>query len=126
MKSKLLGIAVILIAIAISAAGTYAYFTAEVDTRNVITSGAVGITVLEYQEDENGGWVDYPDEAVSIMPGSKVSKIVTVRSDEQDAFIRAKVEVTALDEDGKEIPGITALLTAGYQDGWVQKDPDDG
>lgn len=94
MKRKILCLSVIAIMLAILAAGTIAYFTAEGRARNVITTGSINITVVEQQKKgENNTTVDYPkDPITNVMPGAEISKIVTIRNDgKSPAWIRVKV-----------------------------------
>lgn len=54
MKKKILTVAAIAICLAVLASGTLAYFTAEDQVHNVITSDAVDIAIEEWK-DEVGG-----------------------------------------------------------------------
>ncbi len=101
MKRKLLFIAAALIVLSLIAGGTLAYFTAEDTARNVITSGAVTAELVEQQRTADGELAPYPAEAIPVMPGQNVSKIVTVRSDEQPAWIRARYTIAVQDAAGK-------------------------
>lgn len=101
MKRKLLFIAAALIALALIAGGTLAYFTAEDTARNVITSGVVAVELIEQQRTADGTLAPYPTERIPMMPGQSVSKIVTVRSDEQPAYIRARYTIAVLDAGGE-------------------------
>lgn len=101
MKRKLLFIAAALIVLSLIAGGTLAYFTAEDTARNVITSGAVKAELVERQRTADGKLVPYPEKAIPVMPGQSVSKIVTVRSDEQPAWIRARYTIAVQDAAGK-------------------------
>ncbi len=94
MKKKLLAMALVLIIGAFAVGGTLAYFTEEETARNVITTGAIDITLIEQTKGEDGKLTDYPTEEVEAMPGSVISKIVTVRNEEAEAWIRAKAVVT--------------------------------
>ena len=65
MKRKILCLSVFAIMLAILAAGTIAYFTAEGRAHNVITTGSINITVVEQQKGENGTTVEYPKEPIT-------------------------------------------------------------
>ncbi len=100
-KSKVLSVAVLAIAFATVATGTLAYFTDSTIAHNVITSGAVKIDLIEKQRIPGGTdgdedtYVDYPEDTITgVMPGSKVSKIVTVQNNEQKAWVRVQVTPT--------------------------------
>lgn len=97
MKKKILTVAAMVICAAILAGGTLAYFTAEDQVHNVITSDAVDIAIEEWQ-DEVGG-TPYPDEKIQVMPGTTVSKIVTVKNLEAKSWIRANFEIVFKDEN---------------------------
>ena len=95
MKRKILFLSVLAICIAIAAAGTLAYFTAEGRAHNVITTGSINITVVEQQQlGDDGVLVDYPETPIdNIMPGMEISKVVTIQNDgSSPAWIRVRVE----------------------------------
>ncbi len=125
MKKKLLALAMILIIGMFAIGGTLAYFTEEETARNVITTGAIDITVIEQQQTEEG-LVPYPDEEVEAMPGSEISKIVTIKNNESDAYIRAKAVVTIT--KGETVMQHTAeelakVITIDYDtEMWTEKD----
>lgn len=105
MKKKLLVISAIAACLALAAAGTAAYFTAEEKAHNVITTGSLAIEVAEWMEQE-GELVPFPEEGiVGVMPGASVSKIPMVKNvGESEAWIRVKVEVAIEDAEGGTLP----------------------
>lgn len=122
MKRKILCLSVLAIMLAILAAGTLAYFTAEGRTRNVITTGSIKISVIEQQlvDDE---LVAYPSEKITnVMPGAEISKIVTIKNTgSSEAWIRVKVEksITRADEGEANV----SLVQLNFdEDNWVEKD----
>lgn len=127
MKKKLLLLPAVAICAAILASGTLAYFTAEDEVHNVITSGAVDIQIEEWQ-DEIGN--PYPEDKIEVMPGVTVSKIATIKNLEAEAYIRAKFEVviTRADDSVMQISPETLAsiitLTMNGED-WLCKDGDD-
>ena len=101
MKRKIFLISLLVIALALVSVGSLAYFTAEDTAHNVITSGTVDILLEEWSK--NGDTLVPFEDVVGVMPGTDVSKIVTVRNTgTADAWIRASVsiEVTVPLEDG--------------------------
>ena len=105
MKRKVLIGAVLAIALSLVAGGTLAYFTAESEAHNVITSGKVDITIVETQMSDEGLEVEFPKEGISgVMPGGEVSKIVTVKAKEDSAqsWVRVWVNV-GISEPGDPI-----------------------
>ena len=81
MKRKLLLLSVMVICIAIAAAGTLAFFNGDATAHNVITTGKVGI-----------------------MPGTTVNKIVVVSGEDgtADAWVRVKFTKSIQLADGKQ------------------------
>ena len=65
----------------------------------MITSGGVGINVVE-QQMVNGSLMPYPNQPIPVMPATTVSKIVSVQNAEQAAWIRAGYTVTVYDAEG--------------------------
>lgn len=102
MKKRFLYIAVIAIFLSLITGGTYAYFTAADTVRNVITSGGIGVEVVQQQ------WSDgvlKPDmsQTIPVMPGAVVSKVISVRSEEQPAWIRMNYQVVVRDGNGEQM-----------------------
>lgn len=129
MKKKILLLAAAVICVATLASGTIAYFTAEDEVHNVITSDAVDIQIEEWQKTDEG-LVPYPKEdPIEIMPGVTVSKIATIKNLEAEAYIRAKFEVviTRADKTVMELSPETLAsiitLTMNGED-WLRKDGD--
>lgn len=123
MKRKILCLSVIAIMLAILAAGTIAYFTADGRAHNVITTGSINITVVEQQKGENGMTVEYPTEPITnVVPGAEISKIVTIRNDgKSTAWIRVKVG-TEIELAG-EGEANTSLVALNFDDtNWTEKD----
>lgn len=128
MKKKILAIAVIAICACICFGTTLAYFTAEDTAHNAITSGGVGITIVEKTLGDNGTELDFPAEGIQgIMPGSKASKIVSVsNTGASEAWIRVKVEISILGADGAALPTaleqpdrIIPIVTFVAEEEWV-------
>lgn len=90
MKRKILCLSVIVIMLAILAAGTIAYFTAEGRAHNVITTGSVEIELKEWA-DENKT-VPFKD-LEGVMPNTTVTKIAEIKNiGKSDAWIRVKIK----------------------------------
>lgn len=130
MKRKILAIALVVICLSTLGYGTLAYFTAEDTARNVITSGKLDIAIEEWQQTADG-LVHYPkDEPIVVLPTAVVSKIVTVKNNEAESFIRAKLEVTLKNAAG-EVKEMTPeemeriiRLSLNSED-WLRKSGDD-
>jgi len=121
MKQKSAVLALIAIMFAILASGTYAYFTTEDTARNVITSGYVDIELVEKHENEDGTVVDFPDKITGVMPGSSVSKIVSVTNTGAKSWIRLAVELKVTAKDGTELPTDVISYTVD-ETKWLVKD----
>ncbi len=128
MKKRIAYLAMLCILLTMFMNSTLAYFTAEETARNVISSGAVAVELVEKQLADNA-LADYPDGSISVMPGTEVSKIVSARNLEEPAWLRMAYTVTILDADGEKMD-ITAdelgqimdlnedSLNWTYSDGW--------
>ena len=122
MKKKIFAVAVIVICLALLASGTLAYFTTDAIARNVITTGYVDIDLIEKQIDDDGTEVDFPQEAITgIMPGSTVSKIVSVKNTGAQSWIRVYVEKIVTAADGSPLPGDLITFTVD-ETKWLLKD----
>ena len=128
MKKKIFAIAMMLICISIIATTTLAYFTDVGTSRNVITTGGIRLELVEQQLVE-GALVDYPAEPIPVMPGQSVSKIVSVKGMEQEAWIRMRFEVTLYNALGEpmeltaeELARLVIIQPDGtnwiYSEGW--------
>ena len=104
MKKKLLALSVLMICLSLVSLGTLAYFNAEDTAHNVISSGSVNIELVEKTKGDDGKLVDFPKDGIlGVMPGTAVSKIVTVKNTgEAAAYIRVWVN-TAISEPGDPI-----------------------
>ncbi len=99
-KRRVTGLSLIAICLAVCAYGTAAYFTAESTAHNIITTGGIGIQVVETME-SYGTEVDFPAGGLSgIMPGEQVSKIVKVKNNDMPAYIRVKVDASIVSSTG--------------------------
>ena len=99
MKKKLTVLSLLVICAAIVASGTLAYFTAEGQAHNVITSGGVGIELVETTQKDDGTQVEFPEEGLKgIMPGTSASKIVSVKNTgAAEAWIRVFVNTAIVE-----------------------------
>ena len=123
MKKKLLYIAVIAICLSLITGSTIAYFTAEDSARNVITTGAVDVKVEEFTLAE-GTLVPDSQQVFQVMPGDRISKVVTARSMEQEAWIRMRWEITVRDAQGQPMElsaqELEKVITLeGRSDEWI-------
>lgn len=102
MKKKILAFAVLIICLSILTGSTLAYFTTKDIARNVITSGGIQAEILE-QQLADGILKPYPEEKITILPGTAVSKIVTVRSGQAPAWLRARLTIAVYDAENKKL-----------------------
>ncbi len=129
MKRKIALISVIILCLAIVGSGTIAYFTAEDYAHNVITTNGIDIHIVEKTKGENGALVDFPKEGIhGGMPGTEVSKIVSVMNDGGDsAWIRVRVTHKVTGNDGSELPttlndGTPVMSYTVDSAKWMEKD----
>lgn len=126
MKKKVIVIVAILLCLTAAVGGTLAYYTVVGTARNVITTGGIGVEVVE-QQLVNGEPRPYPPEPIQVVPGISVSKIVSARSLEQPAWVRMSYTATLLGPDGKALsiaPAELAKLVIITPDSssWTEKD----
>lgn len=89
MKRKLLMLSAVAICIAILAAGSLAYFTAEDTAHNVITTGGVNIRLDEWADNDK---TQPFEDLEGLMPGMEVTKIAEVtNTGAAEAWIRVLV-----------------------------------
>ena len=88
--------------VALCAGGTLAYFSAEERAHNVITTGGVGIELLEWGDLEK----TVPFEGVEgVMPGESVVKVVEVANDGQaPVWVRVKADIAVELAEGAQAP----------------------
>ncbi|MBE6037802.1 MAG: hypothetical protein E7218_01195 [Anaerofustis stercorihominis] len=127
MKKKILVLSLILLFFTVAVGGTLAYFNAEDEAHNVITSGGIDIDLQEWADEDMTIPYDeaHPEGFVEVMPGTKVGKVVVVENLEQPAWIRADYTITIekdgkiLDIDASELAKIVKIQEGA---GWVEKD----
>lgn len=103
MKKKVTVIALIVALVAVLSLGTAAYFTAEQTATNVVTSGSVKIKLHEMAVKEPGAEPVPFEDVQGVMPGSAVSKIVTVENTGSGtAWVRISVEKAIALAEGLE------------------------
>ncbi len=93
MKKRVTVISLVVALLAVLSLGTAAYFTAEDTATNVITSGSVSIKLHEMAIKEPGAEPVPFENGQGVMPGSVVSKIVTVENTGSGAaWVRISIE----------------------------------
>lgn len=128
MKRKLLLLSVMVICIAIAAAGTLAFFNGDATAHNVITTGKVAIKVDEYAQYDAADTAkreEFTNNQTGIMPGTTVDKIVVVSGEDgtADAWVRVKFVTKVTSADGTELNANKIQLNTGAnwidgKDGW--------
>ena len=118
-KQKIILAAVLMICMAICAAGTLAYFTAEETAYNVITTGILSMDLVE----ETTGGEPWPEDGISgVMPGMDVDKIPYVENDGGiDFWTRMSVSMKVTGENGKELSTKYISLNLDKTN-WTEKD----
>lgn len=66
-KRRIFLLAMMLICLALAATGTLAYFNADEQVHNVITSGNIAIDLIEQKQLEDGSLVPYTDPVDVIL-----------------------------------------------------------
>ena len=124
-KRLVVAVAAVAACVALTAGGTLAYFSASERAHNVITSGGVGIELLEWGDLDR----TVPFEKVEgVVPGDEVVKVVEVRNDGQaPAWVRVKADVAVELAEGAAAPegDLAQVVSIDYdaeswtlEDGW--------
>lgn len=89
-RRKIAWIAAIVCCVAVAAAGSLAYFTAQETAYNVITTAALDMTLHE----ETAGGVPFPEDGVlDVLPDSRVDKVAYVEnSGDAEFWCRMRIE----------------------------------
>lgn len=124
LKTKLLALSVVLILAALSVYGTLAYFTAQGTARNVITTGDIKIALEERMLTPDGEKTVPFENQLGVMPGSDVSKIVTVtNTGGQPAWVRVSLDKAIELARGVEGEADLSLVTCDLNtESWTEKD----
>ena len=102
MKRKFLILSVLAILVAILAANTLAYFTADTKAHNVITSGGVDIVLNEWANEDR---TEPFEDRTGVMPGTKVTKIVEIsNTGTAPVWVRAQVQLDVYGADEETLP----------------------
>lgn len=102
MKRKFLILSVLAILVAILAANTLAYFTADTKAHNVITSGGVDIVLNEWANEDR---TEPFEDRTGVMPGTKVTKIVEIsNTGTAPVWVRAQVQLDVCGADEEPLP----------------------
>ena len=119
MKRKLLIVSVLAILVAVTAAGTLAYFTDTGTAHNVITTGNVDIELNEWADEARTQ--PFKDKT-GVMPGMEVTKIVEVKNTGTGAaFVRLRVETEVHSAEKQEMDPKHVRLDFNQTD-WLYQD----
>ena len=108
MKRKLLILSTLAICLAIFAAGTHAYFTAEHTAHNVITTGSVVIAVQEWADEEK------------TVPFEELTGVKNIGASE--AWVRVKVEKNIVLKTRNITPDTSLVEVTHNTSDWTEKD----
>lgn len=117
-KKRLLGLAVLMIGLAILASGTAAQFTAEEKVYSVITSG---LLQMELVEETAGNWPWQSQNKTEVLPGTSVERVVRVRnSGKVPFFCKLTVSGKVTASDGSELSFEPVSLDLNTEQ-WVER-----
>lgn len=122
MKKKLMTVLALVLVVALSVAGTYAYLTSTAKVNNTFTVGNVSITMDEAKVNTDGSPVANADRVTSnqykLMPGHKYTKDPTVHvaagSEACYVFVKVDNGIAAY-----EATGTTTIATQIANKGWI-------
>lgn len=122
MKKKLMTVLALVLVIALSVAGTYAYLTDTKEVKNTFTVGKVAITLDEAKVDADGKALPnvprVDNNSYKLMPGHEYSKDPTVHvtKDSEACYVFVKVvdEIAAIEvnDAANETPNVAAQIAA--------------
>ena len=124
MKKKILALSMVAICMSVVAYGTLAYYTASETAENVITSGNVGIELLEWADaDRTISYEEmYPDNIITdVMPGTDVTKVVEVKnSGDNPVWVRVSVDKQIIMDEQMDEEADAGLMTMDFDtDNWT-------
>ena len=128
MKKRIFTCAMILICFAVVVQGTAAFYSTEDTARNTITTSAVDVTLIEEQMID-GKPEPFPSGSIYSKPGMTVSKIVSVKCEDADSWVRVKVDTMFSDKEGNPLNIDMDVIESSvlfdtntndweYKDGW--------
>ena len=131
MKKKLMTVLALVLVIAMSVAGTYAYLTSTDTVKNTFTVGNVAITLDEAKATDDGTLVPNADRvkanSYKLLPGHTYNKdpMVTVKAGSESSYVKMTVTFTkAAALDAIFAPNGAKLLSIfnGYNSAnWIYK-----
>jgi len=128
MKKKLFVLAVIVFCFALTASGSFAYYSYEDKAHNVITTGGIDIEIEETMRRLDGTITDFPADGIhNAEPGGTYSKIVKVENvGTNTAWVRARFDVEVISAEGTPLIPVEYISGTGYPliridvlDGWL-------
>lgn len=127
MKKKLMSVLAIVLVIAMSVAGTYAYLTSQDSVTNTFTVGNVAITLDEAKANTDGSLVAGADRVKAntykLLPGHTYTKdpIIHVDAASENCYLFVKVENEIAAIEGAN--NVASQMTAN---GWVAVEGETG
>ncbi len=122
MKRKIiLALAAVVSCMSVGAYGSYAYFTSEIRTENVITVGNLKIDLIETSLPGEEGRMTSEGEWNGVMPGGSVSRTVQVENTgDHPAYVRIRVNKRISLAEGKGEEADSGLVTCDLnQEDWI-------
>lgn len=125
MKKKLMTVLALVLVIAMSVAGTYAYLTSQAEVKNTFTVGKVAITLDEAKVDQWGVAIAGVDRVngntYKLMPGHEYTKDPTVhfqaKSEASYLFVKVENGISAI-----EAAGNNTIAKQIEDNGWTALD----
>lgn len=119
-KKRIICTSCLIMLVAIIGYQTFAYFTAESTTTNVISTGYVEMELYEEIKADGVNWEFIPiGETVSIMPGDVVEqKAYVTNTGSEDFYARVSAEVLVVDANGETLSADAVSLNIDT-DNWV-------
>lgn len=122
-KKAIIVLALILFCLSTGAYGSYAYFTVEKETTNVITAGNLRIELVETEPSQEAGHGTAAGSVQgSVVPGKRVSQVVQVENTgDYPAYVRVRVAKTIVLAEGTEGQPDPGLIICGVnREHWIE------
>lgn len=122
-KSKILAIFGIISVLSLLSTGTFAYFTAQAEVENSLTTGTVALEVR--QRDENGKDISEDGDKMAVMPGdTAVYSAFVENTGSEPVYLRVKLvtEVAGGETEGLTEEEKDCLEPAVNTKAWTEKD----
>lgn len=119
-RTKIFRILAAAVLLSAGAMSVYAGYKSRLVVKNTISTGTVGISLIEFEKDENGKLIEYKNDK-EILPAQTVSKIPRIICTEKPCYVRVKAtwHTENVKDDG-EVFTLTEKDFHGMSSDWIK------